>query len=232
MQFICPLLSAFQHGRQRHVIDILREYSPAFDTRGPNASRKLQEMVDFSKTHLKALADLWYTDTIKGILCYARDCELLSVSDRLNEHLAREPRSEQFSDQEHGEDRADWLADAFFVMSASELHSYCDFIAANTPYSTQHGVKGEEFADVLVVYDDVEAAWNNYSFTRLLIPQTAGQPTDGQRERGRKLAYVSFSRARENLRILLFTPDPEAARMELLEQELFDDDQIAMTSSD
>jgi DNA helicase-2/ATP-dependent DNA helicase PcrA len=98
----------------------------------------------------------------------------------------------------------------------------------NTPYSTQHGVKGEEFADVLVVYDDVEAGWNHYNFTKLLTPQTAGEPTDGQRGRGRKLAYVSFSRARENLRILLFTPNPEAARQELLEQKLLDDDQIVI----
>jgi predicted ATP-dependent endonuclease of OLD family len=51
-----------------------------------------------------------------------------------------------------------------------------------------------------------------------LTPQTAGAPTDGQFDRGRKLAYVCFSRARENLRILLFTPEPAAAREELIER--------------
>ncbi len=228
VQVICTLLSAYQHGHHRQVINILRENSPAYSTTGPNASRKLKEMVDLSKEHLKVLSELWAAGTVKDVLCYARDNDLLGVSDRLAEHLAREPRSEEFNDQEHSEDKGDWLADALFAMPTGELQSYCDFIMENTPYSTQHGVKGEQFADVLVVYDDVEAAWNHYNFTKLLTPQTAGEPTDGQRERGRKLAYVSFSRARENLRILLFTPSPEAARRELLEQNLLDDDQIVI----
>jgi DNA helicase-2/ATP-dependent DNA helicase PcrA len=228
VQVICPLLSTYQRGLQRQVIDILRENSPAFGTTGPNASRKLKEMVDLSKEHLKVLSELWAAGTVKDVLCYVRDNGLVRVSDRLTEHLARESRSEEFDDQEHSEDKGDWLADALFAMPTGELKSYYDFIMENTPYSTQHGVKGEEFADVLVVYDDVEAGWNHYNFTKLLTPQTAGEPTDGQRGRGRKLAYVSFSRARENLRILLFTPNPEAARQELLEQKLLDDDQIVI----
>lgn len=226
VQVICPLLSAYQCGLQRTVIDILRENSPAFSTTGPNASRKLKEMVNLSKEHMEQLSELWATGTIKDVLCYARNNELFKISDRLSEHLAREPRPEEFNDQEHSEDKGDWLADALFAMPTGELQSYCDFVTENTPYSTQHGVKGEEFADVLVVYDDIEAAWNNYSFTKLLTPQTAGEPTEGQRERGRKLAYVSFSRARNNLRILLFTPDPEAARKELVQRKLLDDGQI------
>jgi DNA helicase-2/ATP-dependent DNA helicase PcrA len=117
----------------------------------------------------------------------------------------------------YGEDRGDWLADSFLAMSTTELQSFCDFILGQTVYSTQHGVKGEQYPNVMVVFDDLEAAWNQYSFTKLLTPQTAGEPTEGQRERGRKLAYVCFSRARENLRILLFTPDTTAARQELIE---------------
>ena len=113
-------------------------------------------------------------------------------------------------------------------MQASALKPFCKFMLKNTNYSTQHGVKGEEYPNVLVVYDDIEAAWNNYSFTSCLTPQTAGEPTDGQRERGRKLAYVSFSRAEENLRVLLFTPDPDTARRELIERKLFNEDQITI----
>lgn len=56
----------------------------------------------------------------------------------------------------------------------------------------------------MVVYDDVEAAWNLYNFGKTLTPSTAGEPTDGQRARGQRLAYVSFSRALEDLRVLFF----------------------------
>lgn len=228
VQVICPLLAAHQNGLHRQVIDILRANSPAYSTSGPNASRKLKEMVDLSKEQLEALSGLWATGTVKEALCFASDNDLLRISDRLAESLARKPRTEEYDEQRHAEDKGDWLADALFTMPTGELQSYCDFIMQNTPYSTQHGVKGEQFADVLVVYDDVEAAWNLYSFTKLLTPQTAGEPTDGQRERGRKLAYVSFSRARQNLRILLLTPSPDDARKELLEQQLFEEDQIVI----
>ena len=90
------------------------------------------------------------------------------------------------------------------------------------------GVKGEEYKDVLVVFDDVEAAWNNFSFTKTLTPNTSGAPTEGQYERSRKLAYVCFSRAEENLRILLFTPDPDAAKKELISNNLFEERQISI----
>lgn len=36
-------------------------------------------------------------------------------------------------------------------MGTAELETYCDFIKKNTAYSTQHGVKGEQYTDVRFV---------------------------------------------------------------------------------
>jgi len=215
---ICPLIVSYQNGESRKAIDILRADSPAYSTTGPNASRKLKDMVEESKQQLQTLLEIWKRGTIKEVLVYCRDHALFFISDRLRDTLARERRSEEFDEALHGEDKGDWLADSFLAMPTVELQAYSDFMLEHTAYSTQHGVKGEEYPNVMVVFDDVEAAWNQYSFTKLLTPQTAGEPTEGQRERGRKLAYVCFSRARENLRILLFTPEPASAQQELLER--------------
>lgn len=87
-------------------------------------------------------------------------------------------------------------------------------------------MKGEEYPKVLVVYDDVEAAWNQYSFSKTLTPLTAGEPSDRQRSVTQKLVYVSFSRAEEDLRIVLFTANPEGAQAELIESKLLSPDQI------
>lgn len=225
---ICPLITAHQSGESRKVIDILRRDSPAYSTTGPNAAKKLREMIDRSKEQLQSLSELWLSGTIRDVLTYCRDHDLLGISDRLCGQLAREPRQEEYDEALHGEDKGDWLADGFCAMQTGELRAYCDFILENTVYSTQHGVKGEEYPNVMVVFDDVEAAWNQYSFTKLLTPTTAGQPTEGQRERGRRLTYVCFSRARENLRILLFTSEPEAARQELIERLHLSSEQIAI----
>ena len=79
---------------------------------------------------------------------------------------------------------------------------------------------------MMVVYDDVEAAWPLYNFSKILTPRIAGEPTEGQLGRGRRLAYVSFSRALEDLRVLFFTPDPAAARQELIDKKLVKLEQI------
>ena len=83
---------------------------------------------------------------------------------------------------------------------------------------------------MLVVFDDVEAAWNNYSFSKLLTPGTSGEPTEGQYQRSKKLAYVCFSRAEENLRILFYTNNAVAAKEELLQQGLFSEVDISVIS--
>ncbi|MEZ5710502.1 MAG: AAA family ATPase [Blastomonas sp.] len=229
LKTICPLMGAYGRGESRQTIDILRANSPAYDPQGINANRKLKEMIDQSITQLNDLAEIWGAGTIKEVLIYCRDNGLIGMSDRLTEQLDRTPRTEEYDEEIHGEEKGEWLADSFFAMPTSELLAYRDFIDENTPYSTQHGVKGEEYPNVLVVFDDVEASWNQYSFSKLLTPATAGEPTEGQQERGRKLAYVCFSRAEQHLKILFFTPSPEAARAELLEKGLFTADQIVIS---
>ena len=114
-------------------------------------------------------------------------------------------------------------------MNGTEVDKYCSFLDENTPYSTQHGVKGEEYNDVIVVFDDAEAAWTQYTFAKLLAPNSAGLPSDSQFARSRKLAYVCFSRAVKNLRVALFTLDPKAAAAELSAQGFFRDTQISIS---
>jgi DNA helicase-2/ATP-dependent DNA helicase PcrA len=69
-----------------------------------------------------------------------------------------------------------------------------------------------------------------YSFSKLLTPLTAGEPTERQRSVTMKLAYVSFSRAKEDLRVLMFIADPEGARAELIKSELLMPDQIRIAT--
>ena len=230
MNVILPLIRALREGDQRLVLDLLRARSPNFSSDGPNSSRSLGKMIELSRNAVETLEAAWASSTVKEVLLLAQDLGLARMPDRLREHLIREPRPEDYDEELHGQEKGDWLADAFFAMGTEELSPYFDFISENTPFSTQHGVKGEEYPNVVVVFDDVEARWNHYNFNKLLTPETIGEPTEGQLERGRKLAYVCFSRAELNLRILLFTPSPAEARAELLSKGHFKDSQIKMVS--
>jgi DNA helicase II / ATP-dependent DNA helicase PcrA len=164
------------------------------------------------------------------VLHYGAYKQIISASDKLNEQWARAPREEAYYEAIHSLDKGDWLADALFAMSTVKVAPYASFIAKNTAYSTQHGVKGEEYPKVVVVCDDVEAAWNIYNFSKTLTPETAGKPTEGQHGRGRRLAYVSFSRALEDLRILFFTANPAAARQELIDKKLAKPEKIEIVT--
>ena len=122
--------------------------------------------------------------------------------------------------------KGNWLADEFFLMPTDEIENYVEFVNENTAYSTQHGVKGEEYKKVVVVFDDIEAAWNNYSFSKLLTPKFSGTPTDKQFEKSLKLAYVFFSRAEEHLRILFYSKDAELAREGIIASKLLDEKHV------
>ena len=223
---LCDLVHEQRVGNIKHVFDILRRKSPAFDPQGVNAYRTLREMKELSNELMQKLTKSWNKSTLGDILKFSRENNLCRISDRLSEHLDRSPREEEFDSELHSDDKSDWLVDQFFKMPTTEIKPFTAFINENTPLSTQHGVKGEEYKDVVVVFDDAEAAWNNYSFTKTLTPKTSGNPTEGQLDRSRKLAYVCFSRAEVNLRILLFTPDTATAKTELTSKGLFKENQI------
>lgn len=227
---ICPLIAAREQGDDRKIVDILRRESPAFAVDGVNAAKSLRSMIEISTAMVTQLHDLWQTKSIGEILRFCVEKQIVRLSEKLADHLGRAPREEDYNEDLHSLDKGDWLADAFFQMAPSQIAHYADFIRNNTAYSTQHGVKGEEYDKVLVVYDDVEAAWNQYSFSKTLTPATAGEPTERQRAFTSKLAYVSFSRAMEDLRVLMFTSDPEQARAELIANELLSPEQIRVVT--
>ncbi|WP_425065283.1 hypothetical protein [Reyranella sp.] len=228
---IFPLVAANAADDSRTIVDILRRQSPAFSVDGVNAEKSLKSMVETALSLVKQLSGLWKSGTIGEVLRFSIAKQLIAA-EKAEEHLARGPRAEKFDEAVHSLDKGDWLADALFAMPTVEIERYASFISNNTAFSTQHGVKGEEYAKVVVVYDDVEAGWNLYNFSKMFTPATSGEPTDGQRDRGRRLAYVSFSRALEDLRVLLFTTNPTAARQELIDRKLVEPEQIDIVVPD
>ncbi len=226
---IFQLVDALRNNDPKRLIETLRRISPAFDDTGANKSKTLKQMLEEAVKHAAALVAKWEDSTVKEILEYCGENALYHISDRLSAQLVRAPRAAYDPDSEdHQREKGDWLADEFFNMKADELEKYIDFLDENSPFSTQHGSKGEEYQNVLVMIDDIEAAWNTYSFSKVLTPGVAGDPTGRQKELTQKLAYVCFSRAEVNLRILLFSKDADAAKNELIARGLFQDEQVSI----
>ncbi|SDC26577.1 DNA helicase-2 / ATP-dependent DNA helicase PcrA [Massilia sp. PDC64] len=227
VETLIPVVEATRKLDGENVTQTLVKTSPMLRPDGVNSREPFGSVVAQLQTALSKLVDIWDVATTREILALAQSLKLVELGDRLNEHLSRQPRTEQYDEMTYGAEREDWLVDEFLKFKVKEVVTYREFVLNHTTYSTQHGVKGDEFKRVLVVFDDTEASWSHYSFSRVFTPKTAGaQPTEGQAHKTRNLAYVCFSRAICDLRIILFTVDAFKAKEELKELSLFRDDQI------
>lgn len=84
----------------------------------------------------------------------------------------------------------------------SEITALARFVERQTPFATQHSVKGAEFENVLVV---LGGGWNHYNWPLLLeLIQTKALTTANVKGfyRARNLFYVSISRPMKRLAVL------------------------------
>jgi hypothetical protein len=79
----------------------------------------------------------------------------------------------------------------------AEVSALYRYLNNETPFSTKHGTKGEEYNNVIVVIND--RSWNQYNFASVL-ETNRGKP---QYERSLNLFYVCCSRAKHNLAVLM-----------------------------
>ncbi|MBL6448960.1 ATP-dependent helicase [Fulvivirga sp. 29W222] len=96
----------------------------------------------------------------------------------------------------------------------SEVIELAKYINDKTPFSTNHGVKGAQFENVLVVCG---RGWNKYNWSQFLTWENDGVPADKKEafERNRNLFYVSCSRPKKRLAVL-FTQELSGPAMATL----------------
>jgi DNA helicase-2/ATP-dependent DNA helicase PcrA len=142
--------------------------------------------------------------TVREVLETIRDRHLFPLTDDLALRLANPEPLLTVDMDDAAKERAQQdatLYAAFFALPYQQVSAFAQFFMTNTPFSTKHGVKGDEFDTVLVVLDDAGAAWNFYSFDKYLsgADETANP---GRAKRSRNVFYVCCSRARQRLAVI------------------------------
>lgn len=232
VELVVPIVEAYESNDWSEMFAIFKAVSPSFKPQGRNKDRSYNQVLKSMKEVAARLHELVASNaTTKELLEYCLSKKLVKISDKFESHLLRECRSEPFDADLNQLDKVDWLADEFFRLKTSDLENYVHFLLDNTPFSTQHGVKGEEYQNVMVVIDDKEASWNHYNYSGHLTPLALGRsPTERQRSLTSKLFYVCCSRAEENLRVLLFSLNPDVAKKELIDSGIFCSEQVMLYS--
>jgi DNA helicase-2/ATP-dependent DNA helicase PcrA len=124
-------------------------------------------------------------ETIESVLKIAQELNLIEEDDSLKKFIS-----------DH-QDQYKKIKDILFV----EVINLFNYRNENSPYSTQHGVKGAEFDNVFIVLDN--GKWNQYNFTYLFENRSDKESIV---DRTRKIFYVCCSRSKKNLVVFFQNP--------------------------
>jgi DNA helicase II / ATP-dependent DNA helicase PcrA len=180
-----PFILAWREGKVGRAISFLKE-RPI-----PIAGAVEKARIKSSLNDLVALID--GGGTIEAVLKHLREAQLVTLLEDLESVVVGPVRQAEPGTPEAAHQA---FMSRLLKVPYVEVSCYRAVLENSMPFSTKHGVKGDEFQNVIVVLDDAGANWNQYSFGKLL----AGTETNESRERRtRNLFYVCCSRAKDKL---------------------------------
>jgi DNA helicase len=156
----------------------------------------------FKRDLSKCLSDLWnYCDSgsIEDVCSYILGKDMFPKNPGIS-RLLREACSEIVCTSKSKGGPFYYLKDCKY----SEVRAMKRYKNEMTPFSTQHGTKGAEYEDVIVILDN--GKWNKYNFESALT-NNGNNKTRETYNRSLNILYVSLSRARNNLAVLMVKPN-------------------------
>jgi DNA helicase-2/ATP-dependent DNA helicase PcrA len=117
-----------------------------------------------------------------------------------------------------------------------QIIAYAEYVAERGPYGTHQGVKGLQFDRVMVIIDDSEAKGFLFSYGKLFGVQPltendlrrAAEGEDTSTERTRRLLYVTCTRAKKSLALVVYTEEREALAESVVKRNWFHPNEIEM----
>ena len=217
--FISRLYKAWASHNGYETLQLLRFESPGY-IRDRNIVASAQDMIHWTSILNEFVrrcdSDNVEESSISAILgfVYDEDVQLCRRIDR----IARFESYYDLDDSKRMDNRRKFLT-ALTETHFSELLHFHDYLNQATPFSTQHGTKGTEYDNVILLIDDT--TWKNkYSFSTVF---GASDSRADRVQRTLNLFYVSISRARNNLIVVYKNPTTDCITGA---KELFGEDNV------
>lgn len=237
--FVLPLVTAQQMGNKFAVAKLIRESSPLLNKENLKVKKEPIAQLRAAQTAVDSLMALWTNGepTCAEIAANIAGTNLFAIPDSLKAALATKLTAQaEISDDDEADPVSDQIAAlvSFLDCSFSEISPYAAYVAHEAPFDTHQGVKGLEFERVMVLMDDGEARGFMFGYDKLLGAKTytaadiknAQEGKDTSIDRTRRLFYVTCSRARSSLALVVYSGDPAAVRAHVIANEWFAPDEV------
>lgn len=213
----------------RIALEILKSNSPLLSKKNIEKSYELYlRCREETGTVAKKVND---DHSIREVVKAVRDSQLLTIPEVIRQACELTP--DEIND-EMEEDLQAWVK--VMDLSISMVRKYDDYVNQHTRFDTHQGVKGLEFERVMVIIDDSEAKGFMFSYDKLFgvkeLTETdikhieAGE--ESSIDRTLRLFYVTCTRAKESLAIIMYTSDPNIVRNQAINKGWFAEQEIEL----
>lgn len=229
-KLIFPLVENVLKNDNLSALNLLKLYSPLLRELPQN---KAFQILDKCKKVIDILANMDFNVvTIRELITYVCTTHIFVVPEILKRASKMVLNDLTEDDKEDMDIVCSWIK--VMDLPVNQIKRFDDYVNRRTMFDTHQGVKGLEFERVLVVIDDNESRGFLFSYDKLLGVKSLSDGDIKNKETGKetsmerttRLFYVTCTRARNSLAIVMYTNAPETAKETVLVNKWFIDDEI------
>lgn len=217
------------NGDGRNALEILKAYSPLLSKQN---TEKPYELYLRCRDDSQKVANIVNGNhSIRDVVKVVCSSQLLPVPEVLRQASIL---STTDVNDEWEEDLQAWVM--VMDLPINMVRGYDDYVNQRTRFDTHQGVKGLEFDRVMVIIDDSEAKGFMFSYDKLFGVKElteidkkhieAGE--ESSVDRTQKLFYVTCTRAKESLAIVMYTSDSEKVKNQAISKGWFSEQEIVL----
>ena len=223
---ILPLVDYVNSGNNVGVMKLLRENSPILASKNTDDFNSRLMQCHIALMQLVEICNA-PSSTIRQVVDILLSTNLISVDDILTAAF----HMESVDDVEAvDEEIIAWMKG--MELPISMIRTYYKYVNQETKFDTHQGVKGLEYDRVMVIIDDNEAKGFLFSYDKLFGAKPLSETDkkhiqnkeDSTLERTTRLLYVTCTRAKESLALVVYTDHPDIVKQTCIDKGWFDEE--------
>lgn len=211
----------------RIALEILKKYSPLLSRQN---AEKPYELYLRCREEAKKIAEIVNgNSTIRTVVDEIIKSQLLIVPDVVRQAYSLKPSDIEDTIEE---ELCAWVE--VMDLPIDMVHKYDNYVNHRSRFDTHQGVKGLEFDRVMVIIDDSESKGFLFSYDKLFgvkdlsdrDKQNLSEGKETSIERTKRLFYVTCTRAKNSLAVVMYTNNPERVKTEAISKKWFTENEI------